>query len=188
MYYAAGSGQVAAMQMVVQHGADVHNTKGTPWSSPFVKEYSRLPVFAAADWGQLEAIRWLHEQGMTEDEVGVALEAAADKAAITRYLLQDCGANVSIHGPVALGRAMKYRHLEVVCLLLQAGTPADGATILQAAQLCLMYLEPQQLDTLLQAGTQHGQTEFADMLQELRAAATRATPACPRQHGAPLLR
>jgi hypothetical protein len=60
MCCAAEGGHVAAMQLLMQHGADVNNAKGTPWSG---EQYgSRLnftPLQIAAARGHSEVIRWV---------------------------------------------------------------------------------------------------------------------------------
>jgi hypothetical protein len=170
MYVAAAYGQVEAMQLLVQHGADVHNSRGSPWSSATADSY--LPALAAVMWGELEAVKWLHDQGMTDAEMGEALEAAAGNgyAPVTHYLLQKCGPNVSLYGPDALRSALKEGHVEEVCLLLEAGTPTDdGVSFIQAAQRCLRRVGPEQMNVIFQAATQHGHAQFAEMLKEVRA-------------------
>jgi hypothetical protein len=111
---------------------------------------------------------------MTEEEVGKALGAAASKghAPVINFLLREFRVADSRHGPFTLRRAMEGGHLEAVCLLLEAGTPTgDVAAFAQAAQQSVGQFSPEQTDHLLQAATQHGHTQFADMLRELRAAA-----------------
>jgi hypothetical protein len=82
--------------------------------------------------------------------------------------VQECGASVSLYGPDALRVALEGGHLEVVCLLPEAGTPIDDVVALtQAAR----QFNTEQLNGLLQAAVQHGHTESADVLRELRAAA-----------------
>jgi hypothetical protein len=112
---------------------------------------------------------------MTDVGVGEALEAAAGKGRvpIIRYLLQECGANVSLYGPDALRAALEHGNPEAVCLLLEAGTPTDGPTFVQAAQCYYKrnkYCRPEAVDAVLQAAIQHGHTQFAEMLSGLRAA------------------
>jgi ankyrin repeat protein len=163
---AAQWGQVAAMQLLVQHGADVHNSRGQPWSSVD----TGMPLEGAALYGFLEVVKWLHEQGMTEDDMGQALYAAVygGHVPIIHFLLQECSVDVSLYGPNALRVALERGHLEVVCLLLQAGTPTnDVAAFTHAAR----HFKPEQLGTILQVATQHGHTQFVAMLKELRAAA-----------------
>jgi hypothetical protein len=160
------------MQLLVQHGADVHNSRGSPWGSATAVSYR--PAVAAAIWGELETIKWLHEQGMTEGEVGEALVAAACNGyvPVTQYLLQKCGANLRLYGPDALRSALEEGHRAAVCLLLEAGTPTvDVAAFMQAAQQCARRFNPEQFDTILQAAIQHGHTQLADMLREVRATA-----------------
>jgi ankyrin repeat protein len=169
MCAAAEGGHVAAMQLLVQHGADVHNSRGSPWSSATAVSY--LPAFAAAMWGKLEAVRWLHEQGVTDAEAGRALVAAArgGHVPVTQYLLQ-CGASLNVYGPDALKAALKGGHVEVVCLLLEAGTPTDdAASFIQAAQRCLRQVDSKQMNVIFQAATQHGHAQFAEVLKEVRA-------------------
>jgi ankyrin repeat protein len=163
MYDAAQQGKIAAMQLLVQHGADVHNTRGSPWSSVTAE----VPLSGAASHGQLEAVRWLHDQGVTDAEVGEALVTAAEEGHghVVWYLLRECGADVSLHGPDALRPALKHRRWEVVCLLLEAGNPTGGAAFLRAAQQCLGQISIERLGTILQASTQHGHAEFAEMLR-----------------------
>jgi hypothetical protein len=67
--------------------------------------------------------------------------------------------------------ALNYGRTEVVRLLLEACAPSEGAAITRAAQVCFKWYTPDQWDTMLQAATQHGHTEFTGMLRELRAAA-----------------
>jgi hypothetical protein len=171
LYDAAQQGQVEAMQLLLHHGADLHNATGSPWSSVAAE----MPFKGAAMSGRLEAVRWFHEQGMTEGEVGEALVAAASggHVPVAQYLLQEGGANASLYGPPALERALSYGRWEVACLLLEAGTPTNAieATTLQAVQEWFEYMSQKQWDTLLQAATQHGHTQFAEMLRELRTAA-----------------
>jgi hypothetical protein len=130
------------------------------------------PLEGTASSGNLEAVRWLHEQGMTQHEVGEALVVAAGKGyvPIIRYLLQHCGANLIWYGPLALGAALEGGHLQVLCLLLEAGARTDCGFVVQAAQRCLRRFNPEQLGTI-QAATQHGHTVFAKMLRGLGAAA-----------------
>jgi hypothetical protein len=119
-------------------------------------------------WGELEAVKWLHEQGMIAAEVGVALDAAAGNGyvPVSRYLILKCGANVSLYGPAALRSALKEGHLEVACLLLEAGAPTDdAASFMQAAQRCLRQVNSKQMSNILQAATQHGHAKFAEMLR-----------------------
>jgi ankyrin repeat protein len=160
MHEAAWYGHLAAMQLLVQHGADVHNSKGKPWSSGSTQACGTfVPALGAGGSGHLEVIRWLHEQGMTGDEVGKALKAAACRghAPIIRYLIQECGANVSLYGPDALRRASEAGSPEVVRSLLEAGTPTDVAAYIQAAQQSLRRFNPEHMHDILQAATQHGQ-------------------------------
>jgi hypothetical protein len=104
--------------------------------------------------------------------VGAGLVTAAYRGhePIVRYLSQECGVSASLYGPDALREALEGGHLGVVCLLLEAGTPTDGAALAYAAH-CLKYFSSEQVGTILQAATQHGHTQFADMLRQLRAAA-----------------
>jgi hypothetical protein len=172
MSEAAVFGHLPAMQLLVQHGADVHNSRAMSWSSTVVAS----DIYASASvYGQLSTFRWLHAQGMTVDEVGRALVVAAGMGhvPIIHYLMQECGANVSLYGPEALRLALQHGRWGVVCLLLEAGTPTDdGAAFMQAAQRCVTRFNPEQFDTILQAATQHGHTQLADMLRGLRAAAS----------------
>jgi hypothetical protein len=171
MYWAALHAQVPAMQLLLQHGADIHNIKGQPWSSG----EAGLPLKGAAFSGQLEAVRWLLEQGVTDVEVGEALKEAVigGHVSIVRYLLQECSRSINDHGPAALTAALQRGNPEAVCLLLEAGTPTDGPTFVQAAYRylkCLDHYRPEAVDATLQAATQHGHTQFAEVLRELRAA------------------
>jgi ankyrin repeat protein len=172
MHDAAEYGQLAAMQVLVQHGADVHNSQGKPWSSRAIPGVRIVPAYSAAVGESLEVIMWLHQQGMTEEEVGRALMAAARQgnARISRYLLQECLVNPELYGLDALKPALQYGCLEVACLLLEAGTPTYGMTR-AFMQHALRGVDSYQLNVLLQAAAQPGQEDFADMLKELIAAA-----------------
>jgi hypothetical protein len=92
---AARCGQLAAMQLLVQHGADIHNSRGKPWSSggepdPSLYGVDCMPAHTAAFFGHLEIIKWLHEQGLSDIEVALALQAATKRgdATIAGYLLR----------------------------------------------------------------------------------------------------
>jgi ankyrin repeat protein len=111
---------------------------------------------------------------MVDVEVGAGLVTAArgGHVPVVRYLLQECGADASLYGPTALRVALEDGRLEAVCLLLEAGTPTDDVVALtQAARRGLRRFNPEQFDTVLQAATQHGHVEFAEMLRDLRATA-----------------
>jgi hypothetical protein len=108
---------------------------------------------------------------MTEDEVGEALMAATSEgqSPVIQYLLEECGVNLALYGSLALRSALEKGHPEVVCLLLEAGTPTDGVSFSQAAQQCLRLCTSEQWNSLAQAATQYGHAQFADMLRGLRA-------------------
>jgi hypothetical protein len=166
------------MQLLVQHGADVRNSRGTPWSSRSRATDLRddsLPSRVAAFHGHLEAVKWLYEQGMTANEVGGVLVAAAKggRVLLIQTLIQECGADVSLYGPKAMQAAFSnrhlYGHLDVVCLLLEAGTPTTWAASAPAMQQCLKRYSREQLGTIWRAATQHGNTRFAGMLRGMGA-------------------
>jgi hypothetical protein len=127
--------------------------------------------YAAARCGHLEVIKWLHDQGMTHIE-GEALQAAAHlgHAPIIQYLIQECGADVSLFGVAALMIACMTGKSGVVCVLLEAGTPSGGPFIMQALQQGHSGFNSVQLDDILRAATQHGHPQLADLLRLLREA------------------
>jgi hypothetical protein len=102
---AAMYGDVAAMEVLVQHGADVNGSKGSPWRSD---EDSAPPLLEAVMRGQVAAVAWLLQQGINADGrgLGMALKLAAYRRdpTLVRMLLSysPTQAIIRSHGTSAL--------------------------------------------------------------------------------------
>jgi hypothetical protein len=194
MQIATMYGNIAAMEVLVQHVADVHGSLGTPWQCD--AGYSpawRCPLHIAALHKQYAAIAWLLQQGITAkgSGLGLALERAAKQAdtRLMRMLLSYSPTQAALpsHGTSALLTAVKYGHVSVAEELLKAGVPTTAQAIQYAKRLggegavcrllrgCLSWTRAyEQSSAILQAAVQHGHVEFAELLREARAAAATA--------------
>jgi hypothetical protein len=182
-------GDVAAIQVLVQHGADVNGSPGSPWQSD---RSMKRPLPVAAAQGRVAAVDWLLQQGITADGSGLgpALELAGhiEDPALIRMLLSygPTQAVIPRRGPTALVNAVRNGHVAVAEELLKAGVPTTAQAIQHARGLdsekdvrallrrLLRRVEAyEQSPAILQAAIQHGQVEFAQLLRKARAAASR---------------
>jgi hypothetical protein len=174
MQEAASIGNFQAMQFLLQHGADINATPGTPWGEPY---HIRTPLCAAVVQGHAPAtVEWMLEQGAN---AGPALATAAriGNLPVLRKLL-DWGADINTWGGLAFRSALCECQTEAACLLLGAGPPDyfmsaapphPGMGLDDIDHLVSNYVHKgghQHASTLLQTAVQHGHTEFAQMLQE----------------------
>jgi ankyrin repeat protein len=174
MYYAALWDRRQAMQVLLQHGADINNSEGTPWSGHGDK---KSPLCVAAEGRDYDTVEWMLEQGA---DATAALEDAAKlgDTTFTRLLL-DWGADVKSTGADAIRTALWRCLYSVVHLLLSAG-PADYC--MSGAQErtrmgsfirhCVPQIKPGEASALLQAAVQHEHTSFAQMLRSAGAVLT----------------
>jgi hypothetical protein len=138
MCEAAQAGKVEAMQLLVQHGASVHNAWDTPWSS---RQELKSPLCLAAEMGHVEVVRWLLSQGMADTDIGISLECSAGcghKGVV--QALMECLTDVSTYGSSALAAAVNNGHLEVALLLFEACTPTERSVVQQASHLLALHL------------------------------------------------
>jgi hypothetical protein len=77
MCHAAAGGRIEAMQLLLRHGADLHNSEGSPWSCP--APHNLHPLEVAAYHGQAEAVRWLLDRGVSATQVARAGTQAKHK-------------------------------------------------------------------------------------------------------------
>jgi ankyrin repeat protein len=188
LWTAAAYGHVAAMQLLVQHGADVNSSVGSPWSWDRTEnDLYRFPLCIAAFNGHHKAVSWLSDQGVTTQQVGAAFKSAAmaGRADVVPLLLSHKHAwdAIASHGAAALLTALERRHITSVKLLLEAGVPSDkqalaGAGVAPDMSMVQTWIrnavlahKPDASSALLQAAVQHGHTEFAEMLRESGAGA-----------------
>jgi ankyrin repeat protein len=110
MCTAAGNGNVEMMQLLLQLGVDVRWGKARD-----------AALYVAARRGQLQVVKWLLEQGATDQEGNEALVQAAEQGHVeVLRLLLDKGADVSgLYGRLTLRRAQG--HKEALAVLLSAG-------------------------------------------------------------------
>jgi ankyrin repeat protein len=166
MNKAAASGQRQAMQLLMQHGADINGKSGTPWSCAWSgQQHFEAPLHDAALTADAATVGWMLEHGA---DASAPLEAAASRGdlATVRLLLQG-GADVSAQGRRAMRAALEWGHAEAAQLLLAAGTPdyfLDSIGVYHVI-LCLCRISPDQASVLLQTAVQHGHVGFAKMLQ-----------------------
>jgi hypothetical protein len=59
MAEAALCGNIAAMEVLVQHGADVNGSRGSPWQCDEDSFPWRCPIYNAVLHGQVAAVAWL---------------------------------------------------------------------------------------------------------------------------------
>jgi hypothetical protein len=174
MYYAAFYGHRQAMQLLMQHGADINGRCGTPWSD-WEEKYS--PMRTAAEMKQYDTVAWMLEHGA---DATAALEDAAKLGGTTfPRLLLDWGVDVKSTGADAIRTALWRCLYSVVHLLLSAG-PADY--FMSGAQErtrmgsfirhCVPQIKPGEASALLQAAVQHEHTSFAQMLRSAGAVLT----------------
>jgi hypothetical protein len=176
MTEAAVSGQVQAMQLLVQHGADIHGTTATPWTSHVMM--SLPPLHHAAFYNHIPAVQWLLQRGADVRQLALATQLGNLS---TVRLLQESGRDISTWGGIAfeaaIAGAIKDRdNVEVLLQLLSLSPPdyflpvphPDNVRSAQFVRVVNNYLEEiqhQQAVRLLQAAVQHGHTGFAQMLQ-----------------------
>jgi ankyrin repeat protein len=175
MHGAATTGNVQAMQILLQHGADINATPGTPWSDPYPSE---RPLHAAIAKRQAPAtIQWMLEQGA---DAGPALPAAAEAGNLpVLSLLLDWGADISTWGGRAFSTALFECQSQAACLLLRAGPPDyfmsaahphPGIKVNDINHCVNRFLQLANGDhhasALLQAAVQHGHTHFAQLLEQ----------------------
>jgi ankyrin repeat protein len=170
---AAHYGQVQAMQLLLQHGADINGTPGTPWSEPYQMQW---PLQSAVAQGHVAAVQWMLEQGA---DAGPALATAAEVGNLpVLRLLLDWGADISTWGGLAFRAALGECQTHAACLLLGAG-PADYfmsaapphpnlelADISLRASNYVEKIDYQQASALWQAAVQRGHRWFAQLLEQ----------------------
>jgi ankyrin repeat protein len=180
MSNAAGHGDIAAMEVLVQHGADVNGSKGSPWQEdaedhpPF-----RCPLWIAAYHGHVAAVAWLLQQGITAEGSGLGLalreSAKTADATLVRVLLSysPTQAALPMHGPSVLLTAVRNSHIAVVEELLKAGVPTTTQAFQQmyrkgdVCDLIRNHLPShEQVPAFLQSAIKHGHMEFAQLLRE----------------------
>jgi ankyrin repeat protein len=171
MMVAAYVGNIRVMDVLLQHGADVNDTEGSPWSS---WDGAGNPLEAAVRGMQPAAIKWLLKRGA---DAGPALRTAAQRDMVNiLQLMVEHGADIKVHGPSALIKAMSAPALKAALCLLKLGTPTDTHAFLQALGLqqaseyegwlkqCLTGYNSEQSGLLYNAATEHGHHEFGEML------------------------
>jgi hypothetical protein len=175
---AAYYGNAQAMQLLLQHGADINGKPGTPWSDNRVS--TDTPLAHAVYNNSVSFIKWMLEQGA---HAGPALAAAVRAGNLPVFrLLLDWEPDISTWGGLAFRSALKECRMGIACLLLGAGppgyfmsaTPPHPGIEMDDIDYCLnRFLEmayDDQAPAFLQAAVQHGHTEFAQMLQQRRVA------------------
>jgi hypothetical protein len=183
MQAATSCGYIAAMEVLVQHGADVNGSKGSPWQCDEDVFPAWRPICLTVMHGQIAAVAWLLQQGITGEDCGLgqALDAAAYSAdaALMHMLLSHSPAQAFIpsHGASALLIAVQLGHIAVAEELLKAGVPSSVQAI-QHAWGCdsegsvrtllrkRLLTDHEQAAALLQAAIQNGHPEFAQLLRE----------------------
>jgi hypothetical protein len=197
MAVAASCGNIAAMEVLVQHGADVNDSKGSAWRSD-VFSGEQSPLWMAVVHEQVAAVGWLLQQGVTAEGSGLshALEMAARKEDPTLICMllsySPTQAIIPSWGPAALLRAVRFGLVAVAEELLKAGVPTTAQAIQHAEGLDgednvrkllrnhLSKVEAyQQSPAILQAASQHGHMDFAQLLRE--AMDWREEAVCQRQ-------
>jgi ankyrin repeat protein len=169
MHAAAYHGPVQAMQLLLQHGADINSKPGTPWSN-LHRASLDVPLAYAAYNNGVTTIQWMLEQGA---DAGLALVTASSVGN-----LPVLGADINTWGGLALRLALPKWHLSTSCLLLGAGPPdyfmsaapphpgMEMEDINYCVSAFLQMADEHKALALLQAAVQHGHTVFAQMLQE----------------------
>jgi ankyrin repeat protein len=167
MNSAAASGQHEAMQLLMQHGADINGRSGTPWSS---NGAYGTPLEGPAIRGHTATVTWMLGQG-ADATAALAASVSSGKPAIVRLLL-DQGADISVEGPSAVKAAIRGGHLKAAQLLLAAGTPDYFMGMVADCDIdnYLSWVTPDQADTLQQTAVKHGHVGFATMLKRIRTA------------------
>jgi ankyrin repeat protein len=163
MSSAAANGQHEAMQVLMQHGADINGSPGTPWSCASDQE---PPFKQVVMWGDAETVAWMLQHGANATAaLGVA--GTREDPEIIRLLLQ-WGADVNAEGPYAMLAALRLCRVEVAHVLLAAGPPDYFTNDIGDCEvsMCLNHMKPDQAPALLQAALQHGHVGFATMLQQ----------------------
>jgi hypothetical protein len=178
-------GDTAAMEVLVQHGADVNGSEGSPWQCDEDGSPWKCPVYNAVRHGHTVTVAWLLQQGVTDEGrgLGLALKAATYKsdATLMRMLLSYSPTQAVIprYGPSALLVAVELGHVAVAEELLKAGVPSSAQAIQHAMGLSSeedvhkllrnhfsraeAYEQP---PAILQAAIEHGHVEFAQLLKE----------------------
>jgi hypothetical protein len=162
------------MQLLVQHGADVHNRQVTQWST---RQNTRYTIVDAAMGGHVEAVRWLLDQGMTADEVRQALVAAAKHGqAAVLHLLLEAGPDITADGPAELHTAPELQQIRTIQLIMEPGALlgdsatsettqlTGGSVLLSTLRQALQDITLQQSAALMQAAITGGFTQLAEML------------------------
>jgi ankyrin repeat protein len=185
MQAATRYGNVEAMEVLVQHGADVNGSEGSSWRSDGEDSPWRPLLQVAVMHEQFAAAGWLLQHGTSGEGSGLgwALEEAASLAdpALMRMLLPYSPTQEVIpsHGTSALLIAVKLGHVAVVEELLKAGVPITAQAIQHTEGLgseddvrellrgCLSRDESyEQPLAILQAAVQHGHAGFAQLLMD----------------------
>jgi hypothetical protein len=105
-------GDIAAMEVLVQHGADVNGSRGTLWQCDEDGLPWRCRIYTAVIYGHVAAVAWLLQQGMTAEGggLGLAVKEAARMAdpTLMRMLLSHSHTPAVLprYGPSALLRAV----------------------------------------------------------------------------------
>jgi ankyrin repeat protein len=203
MEVAAKLGDIAAMEVLVQHGADVNGSKGSAWRSdtdPTEPTHARRsPLWMAVGHDRVKAVAWLLQQGISGEGsgLGLALKAAAwqlDTTLMDMLLsYSPTQAVIPRYGPSALLTAVECGHAEAAEELLKAGVPSTAQAIQHAEGLdgerdvrerlrrFLSWDEAyEQSSAILQAAIEHGHADFAQLLREARAAAAAAAGTATR--------
>jgi ankyrin repeat protein len=167
MHGAAANGQHAAMQLLMQHGADINGRSGTPWSC---NGAYGTPLEEPAIRGHTTTVAWMLEQG-ADATAALAAAVSSGNPAIVRLLL-DRGADISVEGPSAVKAALRGGHVKAAQLLLAAGASDYFMGMVGDCDVdnCLSWIDPDQACALQQTATQHGHVGFATMLKRIRAA------------------
>jgi ankyrin repeat protein len=177
MYEAVTRGQIQAIQLLIQHGADIDGKDGTPWT---LQNTVSLPPLGLAAYGdQIPAVQWMLQHGA--DAKPLAQTTLWGNLSAVR-LLQESGRDISTWGRVAFDAAIleatsKRDNVEVVLQLLSLSPPdyflsvphPDNARRDQLVRRFKNYLEQiqhQKAVRLLQAAVRHGHTGFVQLLQQ----------------------
>jgi hypothetical protein len=113
MHHAASTGNVQAMQLLLQHGAGINSTRRL--SAPRTPDDSQWPLLSAVQKGQAPAtIQWMLEQGAN---AGPALASAAQSGNLPVLgLLLDWGPDMDTWGELAfVQRYINAKHKQHVC-------------------------------------------------------------------------
>jgi ankyrin repeat protein len=190
MCRAAYGGHISAMQLLVQHGAGIHNNSGEPWSGEAHNcRWDGHPLEHAAGEGRYEAVKWLLQHSLTGDVLGEALKGAAGGGHLeVMRLLLEAGANVNEYGVPAFAFALENRQVHCIQMLLEAATDTGHATatgaaqpgsrsgMLESLQYHVQTQTHMQSAYLMQAAVKGGHTQFAELLQQVVLAILHSDP------------